>query len=166
MTQPPRQYNTTERRFVAFQEEAGRLRAMVGAGTVDRDSLSRSLGSVLEHLLCDFFQQADATADYWVDGFLVDDVEQSSDERIVVHGRIWCADHRDQWLVPAEASIIAPRSGGTPSRSRGFHELVVRVGCGDLNTLGDHRESQRFLTAPSQWLHEFHMTEGPFNTGL
>jgi hypothetical protein len=102
-------------------------------------------------MFCHALRQYQATSSYWVDGVLIDAVGLSSAGTVVANGRAWCANDRDQWLVPTQ--VVFALSADPQSN---LLSLSLRLGDADLEDLSGHKETSRYrLGNPDRWLLEF-----------
>lgn len=69
----------------------------------DVSDVGREIGQLLEFGLCGAFTDSDAFRGYWCDGFVFSCASRDVSGRLVLDGYIWCADHKEQWVVPGQA---------------------------------------------------------------
>jgi hypothetical protein len=117
----------------------------------DLEVLTRTFGTAIEFVLCDLFSQHGAASRYWVDGVIIDAVSLQPSRIVEAKGRAWCADHREQWQIPAE--IVCRFSDDQESN---LLSVVIRVGNAAMATLDGHRSrSITKMGDPQKWLLEF-----------
>lgn len=128
-------------------------RAVAYAAQVERDPPGagnelRYFEAAVERMLWRLWDTSPRTAGYWEDGVLLDSVERSGSQALCFDGRLWCADHRAQWLVPMQ---VVFELGGVPVVLR---RIYLRIGNGARDSLRDH-DGRRSFHRPETWLCEF-----------
>jgi hypothetical protein len=138
--------------FAKYERQARCVLATLEEGRKpDLEVVSNTLGTDIERLLCDLFRLDEAMARYWVDGVIIDTASSSPGRVLVLRGRAWCADHREQWQVPTE---IACRF--SDDREPILELLTIRIGNAAVKTLADHRNRSIAKTANLRdWLIAF-----------
>jgi hypothetical protein len=138
--------------FAKCEVQARSLLATIEAGDKpDLELVSNGLGTDVEWLLCDLFRLDEATSRYWVDGVTIDTATLKPNRILVLTGRAWCADHREQWEVPSEIGCRFS-DGLEPT----LESLTIRIGNAAVKTLADHRDRSITRTANlSEWLLAF-----------
>jgi hypothetical protein len=145
-------FTVAARMFAQYEEQARSVLTTMEAGDKpDLTTVSNNLGTDVEWLLCDLFRLDEATAKYWVDGVMIDAARLESSRILVLTGRAWCADHREQWQVRSE--VPCRFSGGQEPI---LESLTIRVGNAAVGTLADHRSRSITKTANlREWLISF-----------
>ena len=120
------------------------LREILRGARVDLDAATRSVGESISYLLCDAFRVCELPN--WFDGFVVEAIERRPDDTVLLRGLAWCADHRTQWKVPAEAELLC-----TPDADPCLRSVRVRVGDRSTGLVPIALRS----AWPKHWLHDF-----------
>ena len=103
------------------------------------------LGLPVERALWMHWDADDNTKGFWEDGVSLASLERVGDRKMALGGAIWCADHRQQWLVPAQVLLEINEAGD------GLLRATIRFGDGTSASLRDHG-ARPHGDLPETWL--------------